>query len=72
MTRFHSSPMKLKSLTREIFVPDIMTLTEKSFRVFFTHAKKMCLAFFTFNESLFTANQSLTSATSELIIEIAE
>ena len=34
--------------------------------------KSMYLVFFTFNESLFTANHSLTSASSELTIEIAE
>ena len=40
MTIFHLSPKKLKSLARSIFVPDIMSLREKSNGVFVTCEKK--------------------------------
>ena len=43
---FNTSPKKLKSLTRSIFVPDIVSLGEKSSEVFLHLLKNMFLVFF--------------------------
>ena len=67
---FSVSPKKLKFLMRSIFVPNIVSHGDKSNGVFL-HLREQTMYFFTFNESLFTANQVLTSASSELIIEIS-
>ena len=58
---------------RSIILPENVNYGEKSTKFFLDLRKKnMYLVFFTLNESLFTANQSLTLASSELIIEIGE
>ena len=54
------------------YVPDIVGLGEKYHEAFYIFGKNIYLVFFTFNKSLFTANQSLTFASSVLIIKIDE
>ena len=69
---FSISPKKFKSLTRSIFAPYIVSHGDNLMEFLETCKKTLCICFFTINENLFTANQSLTSASSELIIEIGK
>ena len=63
----------MKLLMRSVFVPENVSDGEKSTEDFLHLRKKnMYLVFFTLNERLFTANQSLTLASSEMIVEIGE
>ena len=78
MSEFHDkfsfsiSPKKFKSLTRSILSPNIVSHGDNLTEFLETCKKKHVFVFFTINENLFTANQSLTSASSELIIEIGK
>ena len=69
---FSISPKKFKSLTRSIFAPNIVSHGDNLMEFLETRKKNHAFVFFTINENLFTANQSLTSASSELIIEIGK